>query len=79
MDGLASPTMYRTSWKFSEKSENFPLTNPTIYDTISTTKEKELITMRKKDLFAIIQGSIVYGIIITVGVLIGKIILYFCT
>ena len=35
--------------------------------------------MRKKDLFAIIQGSIVYGIIIAVGVLIGKIILYFCT
>jgi hypothetical protein len=45
MDGLASPTMYRTSWKFSEKSENFPLTNPTICDTIITTKEnrKELI------------------------------------
>ena len=35
--------------------------------------------MRKKDLFAIIQGSIAYGIIITAGVLICKIILYFCT
>ena len=35
--------------------------------------------MRRKDLIATIQGFIAYGIIITAGVLICKIILYFCS